>query len=184
MRGFEEIGCFFYKGLLKGLGWGRENWRSENFEVTSQVLFFHFAIKHGWNIHSVQWFSLSNSMEKLWGFPKKPPLPQKKTMCGCYMSLLSPFSINHYYMKTIGCLKKWFHHGFTMKCWLQVPRTTPSRSWWTRWTPLAASCCRSSISRNKICCSRPRRRALHGAGNGPGWFGSSLVVFWMVMFKV
>jgi hypothetical protein len=47
MRGFEEIGCFFYKGLLKGLGWGRENWRSlgtwnrrENFEVTSQVLFF------------------------------------------------------------------------------------------------------------------------------------------------
>ena len=85
MRGFEEIGCFFYKGLLKGLGWGRENWRSlgtwnrrENFEVTSQVLFFHFAIKHGWNIHSVQWFSLSNSMEKLWGFPKKPPLPQKK----------------------------------------------------------------------------------------------------------
>ena len=104
MRGFEEIGCFFYKGLLKGLGWGRENWRSENFEVTSQVLFFHFAIKHGWNIHSVQWFSLSNSMEKTLRFSQKATFTAKKTMCGCYMSLLSPFSINHYYMKTIGCL--------------------------------------------------------------------------------
>ena len=109
MRGFEEIGCFFYKGLLKGLGWGRENWRSlgtwnrrEKFEVTRCCFFlvdqhvdtFCYSFRNQtWLEHpfSSMMFSFKQHGKTFFGFPRQPPL-MTATKTHVWF-LLSPFSI-------------------------------------------------------------------------------------------